>query len=198
MQNGTMIKLTGEPAYLSPGYHLGWTDAILTCSDGVRLKASTATMAAVSGMLHSILRQGTCCDGDTAEIHVGGATSEKVLKVLHFMHTGCLYSPSPEPPPDTLELFRAFGINLSAVKLSPHPQQEDIPDLSCYYLDRGTKPLNNSALKIVKKEVLEDSQNEFCDNENLYSCEVQLKRVSHHEEQCEEQGVEGVVEVEEV
>ena len=80
MQNGTdIIRLTEQPGYLKCEPYAGYTDAVLICSDGVKLKASTATMAAASKMLHAILRQGTCCDGETAEIHVG-AGSDNVLK----------------------------------------------------------------------------------------------------------------------
>ena len=95
MQNGgaDIIRLTEQPCYLKCEPYAGYTDAVLICSDGVKLKASTATMAAASKMLHTILRQGTCCDGETAEIHVGGAGSDAVLKAGSYFWTRCSQGP---------------------------------------------------------------------------------------------------------
>ena len=98
MQNGEVKLTAGYPEFLSSEPYTGYTDAVLICSDRVRLKASVTAMAAASKMLNSIFRQGTCCDGDTAtEINVE-STSDCVVKVLHFVHTGCLYTTTPYKP----------------------------------------------------------------------------------------------------
>ena len=168
MQNGEVKLTAGYPEFLSSEPYTGYTDAVLICSDRVRLKASVTAMAAASKMLNSIFRQGTCCDGDTAtEINVE-STSDCVVKVLHFVHTGCLYTTTPyHPPADLVESFRTFGIHLSALKFSSQPE-ECVPDLRGYYLGGSDNPAVGRKTEL-KPEVRSVKAESDCEKVNYFS-----------------------------
>jgi len=108
----------------TPSYY---TDAVVTCADGVRLRASTVTLAAISPLMKTTLlssMSGPCncaTSEDTIEIHAQ-AKSDHVLAVLHFMQTGCFYSPvgqASQLTRDLVESFLTFGIDLEGLQLVP-------------------------------------------------------------------------------
>ena len=103
------------------------------------------------------------------------------------MHTGCLYSPSPHPPTDVVSSFKAFGIDLIALKLSSHPHEGMAPDMSSYLLKDGggtPKPQHQQQQSVkaelktkIKTETLDEEEEEF--NSSMYACEVQLDKANY-------------------
>ena len=74
-----------EVPYLKPECLLAHTNAVLTCSDGVKLRSTKLVLAAHSPLMRSVLLD--CADDSPATFNIESA-SPTVLLLLQFMHTG--------------------------------------------------------------------------------------------------------------
>ena len=88
----------GETKFVSPEVHYlkeeshapnsHW-DVILMCEDGVTYKTSRLVLAAMSPAIRATLL--SSMDEDLVSIYVESPSTD-VLQLLHFIHTGCLFT----------------------------------------------------------------------------------------------------------
>jgi len=126
---GVHPYLWGETAYT------GHTDALLISAEGASIKASRIFLAAASPVMKRILQSEACCGEETVKIHVQ-AGSQAVLQLIHFIHTGYVYSTTKFPSQDLAQLCQSIGVDgLSHSELVSSEEDKlcDAPDLSVYY-----------------------------------------------------------------
>jgi len=132
-----------------------FSDVILACSDGVRVQTTRLHLAALSQFMRLVLA--SHIEGEPSIIHTE-SHSDDVTRLILFLMTGCIVSPSPfqdnQIPESLLSTFEEFGIAVRELQLLPLEGQKWLPNVEGLIDSMTVKPVDQEEESLAQRRSL--------------------------------------------